>query len=102
LFIILSNIFYTFDSMSLKNFAAITSGFTNFIFKSEFHEKLAISRAEECSKCPNADPEHKFKKWLPKDNRIEEINGMGCKLCGCLLSAKVRQVLEKCPDGRWE
>ncbi len=95
----------TFETMdSLKKLAAITSGFTNFVFPTEYHEKLATSRAEECSNCPHANPEHQFKKWLPKDNKIEKISGMGCDLCGCLLSAKVRQVLEKCPDNppRWE
>jgi hypothetical protein len=87
-----------------KKLRAITSGFTNLIFKNEYHEKLAISRAEECAKCPHANPNHPFKKWFPEDNRTVHISGMGCNLCGCLLSAKVRQVLEKCPDkpSRWE
>ena len=90
--------------MSELNFKAIASGWKNFIFKSKYHEELAISRAKECSNCPNFEKEHKFKKWLPEDNRTEEINGAGCKLCPCYLPAKVRQVFEKCPDNppRWE
>lgn len=91
----------TFGTMDVKKFAAITSGFVNFVFPTEYFEKLAISRAEECSMCPHANPEHPFKKWTPEDNKTEIISGMGCNLCGCLLSAKVRQNLEKCPDDRW-
>lgn len=90
--------------MDLKKFEAITQGFKNFVFPNEYMEKLATERAKICSTCEHADPNHKFKKWVPADNRTKEIKGMGCSLCGCLLSAKVRQVLESCPDKpkRWE
>lgn len=89
--------------MNLKKFQAITQGFKNFVFANEYIEQLATERAKICADCPHANPEYKFKKWLPEDNKTEQISGMGCNLCGCLLSAKVRQMLESCPDKppRW-
>lgn len=83
------------------NLRAIVTGFKNVTFPSESFEKLAKERSKVCAACPHARPDHPFKKLLP-NGLTEEIKGMGCNLCGCLLSAKVRQILHSCPDGRWE
>lgn len=83
------------------NYRAIASGWKNYVFKSKLIEDLAITRAKICSKCEDFVLEHKFKKWLPKDNVTTEITGAGCKNCSCYLPAKVRQVLEGCPKDKW-
>lgn len=83
------------------NFLAIASGWKNFIFPSKTMEELAKTRAEICSTCPSFVKEHKFKKWLPEDNTTTEITGAGCEHCSCYLPAKVRQVLENCPEKKW-
>ncbi len=79
----------------------IFQGFTNYSFPSEGIEKEARRRASICSECPHANPHRLFKKLLD-DNSIEHIKGLGCDKCGCLLSAKVRSPLSKCPEGKWE
>lgn len=91
----------TNSEKSKLNFAAIISGFKNFVFPSEEMERIANARADVCSRCPDMNPEHKFRKLLP-DDKIEIINGAGCNRCGCLLSAKVRQMIQSCPEGKWE
>jgi hypothetical protein len=87
---------------TLSNFKGIVSGFKNYAFPSIEMEKKAVQRAKICSQCPECDPNHSFKKLLGDGETIEEIKGMGCKACGCLLSAKTRQLFSACPQGRWE
>lgn len=82
------------------NFLAIVEGFKNFAFPSEEMERIAKERADVCSRCTHMNPDHPFKKILPND-KIEIIGGAGCNRCGCLLSAKVRQMIQKCPEGKW-
>lgn len=82
------------------NFLAITSGWKNYIFKSETIEELAKTRAKICSECPNINTQYKFKKILP-DKSLEEIEGTACNICGCPLSTKLRQVLQNCPEKKW-
>jgi hypothetical protein len=85
---------------SLNKLKAILSGLTNFYFPTKAIEKIAKDRAVICSKCEHANPEHPFKLLL-EDNSTQEIKGMGCNICHCLLSAKVRQLLEPCPLKKW-
>lgn len=86
-------------SCHLTKLAAIYSGFKNFAFPNEHFEELAKVRAQICAKCEYADPNHPFK--VIEDKRTKEISGMGCSVCRCLLSAKVRQVFESCPKNFW-
>lgn len=87
---------------SKLNYKAIASGWKNYIFKSPLIEELAKTRAKICAECPHLNTEYQFKKILP-DKSIEKIEGTACGLCGCPSSAKLRQVLERCPDNppRW-
>lgn len=87
--------------MKLRKLQAITQGFKNFIFKSEYHEAIAFERAKICTKCPQFNKDYKFKKWMPEDNSITPISGAGCQICGCYIPAKVRQLLEGCPEKKW-
>ena len=105
--------------MTLKRLKAITSGFKNIIFPSQYFEALAHERAKICSKCPELEPRMVFKifeRAFPEShvNRIDKdphpqylttektIKGAGCKVCKCYLAAKVRQSLESCPLKKWE
>lgn len=88
--------------MNVNTFNAILSGWKNVVFKNKDIEELAIVRAKICSSCPHANKKYKFKKFLPEEGSgTKEIEGLACNECGCPLSAKVRQVLESCPDNRW-
>lgn len=87
--------------MNEKTLRAIVSGWKNVIFKNKDIEELANVRAKICAGCPHANPEYPFKKFVPQEKRIEIIKGLGCDICGCVLSAKTRQVLTSCPKGKW-
>lgn len=87
--------------MSDLNFKAIASGWKNYIFKSPTIEELAKTRAKICAECPHFSDKHPFKGKLMPDKTIEPIEGVACTLCGCPLSAKLRQVLEQCPEKKW-
>lgn len=86
---------------SIRKFRQIIEGFTNYTFSSETIEEMAKVRAKKCASCQEANPKFIFQKF--KDNVLTDIEGMGCNLCRCLLSAKVRSVMEKCPhpDKKW-
>lgn len=88
--------------MNFTKLRAILQGWKNVAFESEAIEKIARNRAKICAACPNANPEYPFKQWFPEENRIEEIKGLGCNVCGCPLSSKIRQLLETCPENRWK
>lgn len=82
-----------------KKYKAIVSGFKNFVFPNKEMEELAIQRATICAVCPFA-VETKLKQLLP-DDTIKEIDGLKCSECGCVLSAKVRQMFDSCPKNKW-
>jgi len=82
--------------MSFKILKSIIAGFGNYAFPSDTFEEMALVRAKQCSKCPHANPKHRFQ--LFKDNKLTDIEGLGCDLCGCLISAKIRSPFEMCPD----
>jgi len=31
----------------------------------------------------------------------DKLNGKRCRLCGCLVKAKIKRATEHCPEGRW-
>jgi hypothetical protein len=78
---------------------AIVSGFKNYAFLNKEVEELAIKRAMVCAVCPLA-VETMLKQILPDDS-IKTIEGLKCSDCGCILSAKVRQRIESCPQNKW-
>ena len=84
-----------------KKLNAIVTGFLNYNFPNESIEKIAKDRAKICAECVHANPEHPFKLLLD-DQTTQDINGLGCDICHCLLSAKVRQLFEGCPLKKWE
>lgn len=84
-----------------KKLISIFRGWKNFKFPSKEIETLAKKRAEICSKCPHANAKHPFKLFVPQDRKTASISKLGCEICGCLISAKVRSPLEKCPQEKW-
>lgn len=79
---------------SVKKFQEIANGWKNVVFKSPAVEELARVRAEICSECPHAVPAT----WLEGlGDKIEQIKGRKCNLCGCPLSAATRSVGKSCP-----
>lgn len=78
---------------SIKKFKEIANGWKNIAFLSPAVEELAKARAQICSQCPYA-VEAKWTQAL--GDKIEEINGRKCELCGCPLSAATRSVSKKC------
>lgn len=84
----------------IKNLRAIYDGFKNYNFPDPEIEKIAKERAEICASCPHANKNHPFKLLLD-DKSTKNITGMGCDICHCLLSAKVRTMLTGCPEKKW-
>jgi hypothetical protein len=84
---------------SLDKLRNIVNGWTNLAFPTKEVEALALERAEVCSKCPFAVKSGMYS--VVVDNKTTQIQGMKCSLCGCGLSAKVRSVDERCPEGKW-
>jgi len=103
LFKIKKKLTFVKPTMNLRIYAAIVSGWKNFTFPSKDIEKLAKVRAKICASCDQSTTEYPFKNYIPEEKRIEEIKGLGCKLCGCPLQSKLRQVLESCPhpEKKW-
>jgi hypothetical protein len=85
--------------MAENRLMAIVSGFANYVFPNKDVEALAIQRAAICAVCPFA-VDATYKQLLP-DDTIKEIEGLKCSDCGCILSAKVRQQFESCPQKKW-
>lgn len=84
----------------ISTLRAIVSGFKNYNFPTPAMETLAKERARICADCKEANPDHPFSNLL-EDNRTVEIKGLGCNICHCLLSAKVRQLYDGCPLEKW-
>jgi hypothetical protein len=82
----------------LSKAKAILEGWTNYATRDEVPDELAAQRAAICASCPHA------KKGLliqmVKDE-LKEIEGYKCDLCGCPLSAKIRQRIEPCDLNKW-
>jgi hypothetical protein len=77
---------------------AILKGWTNYL-TSDVDDEVVKSRAEICGGCPHAV---KSKLLFMVKDTLKEIEGFKCDLCGCPLSAKIRQNDEPCDDGRWQ
>lgn len=85
--------------MNIKLFKSILEGFGNYAFRSETVKELAEVRAKICAGCPHANPKFIFKHF--KDSQLTDVQGLGCDKCSCLISAKVRSVMEVCPLEKW-
>ncbi len=79
----------------LKN---IIEGWKNAIWPNAEVEVLAAKRAIHCSAC-----EHSVEMLFEviQEKKIEEIKGMGCAMCLCPLTTKLRSPEEECPLEKW-
>ncbi len=78
----------------------IVEGFYYTSITDPVREDIARSRAKICAKCPDATKGRLF--IAKKDDKIKEIEGLKCNLCGCGLSEKLRSKEETCPKNKWE
>jgi hypothetical protein len=81
--------------MSLLN---IIEGWSNYIFPNEQTEALAYERAKVCAVCPN-NKQGSVLSFI--NDKLETIQGSYCSLCGCPLSAKLRNPKEVCDAEKW-
>lgn len=77
---------------------AIVKGWTNYLWPNEKVEQQAKEWATICLDCEH----NKVMKYeIIKDNRIKELAGHCCGLCGCPLSTLLRQNEKRCKAGKW-
>jgi ribosomal protein L37E len=81
--------------MSLSN---IIDGWKNYIFPDEETEALAYNRAKICATCPH-NKQGDVLVYL--NDKLQEVQGSYCDLCGCPLSAKLRSPNETCDEAKW-
>lgn len=81
----------------------VLTGWKNFAYPSLLIEEMATERSEICSVCPHSNTEYLFNivAAATKNDPIKPIRGLGCNICGCPLSSKLRVPLERCPENRW-
>lgn len=72
----------------IKHIDEVAEGVYNFKLPKDFIEKKALERSKVCEKCPNFkdDPIADFH----VEDRIGHLSRKMCKLCGCVLSYKLR------------
>lgn len=70
-------------------------GVKNFHFPKQKVEILAKQRAKACVSCENLTSEP-IPIFRIEDERIKELSGKMCNDCGCTLSYKTRQSINKC------
>jgi len=62
---------------------------------------LALQRMHICMRCPHAQ-EQWMTKLIDGILKNDELgSGIGCRVCGCPLQAKVLVEKEKCPIEKW-
>ena len=81
-----------------KKAKAIIEGWRNYATDSGINHDVVVSRAKTCSDCPHSV---KGKLITMVKDELKEIEGHKCELCGCPLSAKIRQSVELCELGKW-
>lgn len=72
----------------LKSVGDLNEGINNFLEPNKEIEKKALIRAKKCVSCPNYKDEPI--PVLKVTDRLPELSGKMCDLCGCVLSYKLR------------
>lgn len=70
-------------------------GKKNFKNENKEVENLAIERSKVCRSCPSFKKEP-IKEFRILDPRIPILSNRYCEDCGCVLSYKTRQSIQKC------
>lgn len=77
----------------------LNTGYDNFKHPNIDVEILAKERKETCVKCTMFKTEP-IPMLRVEDKNIPELSNMFCDMCGCTLSYKLRQSIEKCD--KWQ
>ncbi|WP_295676122.1 hypothetical protein [uncultured Empedobacter sp.] len=77
------------------NPTALIDGVTNFNNPSEEIEELSKIRTQTCVTCPYFVDEE-IKMLQISDSLQPQLSGKKCGECGCILSYKTRQLIDKC------
>jgi len=77
------------------NPTALIDGVENFNNPTIEIEELASIRTQTCITCPHFKDEE-IKMLQVTDTRQPQLSSKKCNLCGCILSYKTRQLIEKC------
>lgn len=77
------------------NPVALLDGVENFNNPTTEFEELATVRTQTCVACPHMKNEE-IKMLQVEDSRLPQLSNKKCDLCGCILSYKTRQLIEKC------
>ncbi|CAM3233322.1 hypothetical protein [Empedobacter stercoris] len=77
------------------NPVALIDGVENFNNPVEEIEELASIRTQTCIKCPYFQDEE-IKMLQVEDTRQPQLSNKKCGECGCILSYKTRQLIDKC------
>ncbi|WP_312922162.1 hypothetical protein [Empedobacter brevis] len=77
------------------NPSALIDGVTNFNTPSSVIEELAGIRTQTCIKCPHFVDEE-IKTLQVEDKLRPQLSGKKCGECGCILSYKTRQLIDRC------
>ena len=79
-----------------KTKKAYNEGMDNFEYPNPKIEMLAKERMEKVASCKHFKDEP-IKQLRVNDVLIPEASGKYCDNCGCIISYKIRQSIEKCP-----
>ena len=83
-----------------EKISSIIEGFKYTRINDPVREDMARYRASICATCDEIKEGRVF--GFNKDDKIKEIKGMRCGICGCGLSEKLRSKKESCPINKWE
>lgn len=74
---------------------ALLDGVENFNNPITEIEELATVRSQICATCPHMKDEE-IRMLQVEDSRLPQLSNKKCDLCGCILSYKTRQLIDKC------
>lgn len=77
------------------NPTALLDGVQNFNNPVDEIEELATVRSQICATCPHFVNEE-IRMLQVEDTRQPQLSNKKCDLCGCILSYKTRQLIDKC------
>lgn len=84
----------------IRDTKAVASGILNFKTGNKKAQELAKKRFENHCKSCKFSIEEPISELRVVDKQIPELSGKTCGDCGCILSYKLRQSVNKC--SRWE
>ena len=81
-----------------KDRAQVVEGMSNYLFKKETVEEIALERLQICHGCESFDPEGKGCFIAGTQPCCSNLNGG----CGCSLRFATRSMSKSCPKEKWD